>query len=208
MASPYQERFAMLQRLVAPKLLVERRVVASGEEIASFLKQAMDAGQEGVMAKRLDAPYTAGKRGKNWLKIKPADTLDVVLLAAEWGHGRRRGTLSNYWLGVRDGDTWQMIGKTFKGLTDAERLQLMQQLLAAKVSEEPGVVHVKPELVVEVAYNDVQKSPTYSSGFALRFARVKRIRSDKGPQDVDTYQTLQARYEKQFERKGRARDAE
>ena len=155
------------------------------------------------MAKRLDAPYTAGKRGKNWLKLKPADTLDVVVLAAEWGHGRRRGVLSNYWLGVRDGDSWQMIGKTFKGLTDAERLQLMQQLLAIQVSEEPGVVHVKPELVVEVAYNDVQKSPTYRSGFALRFARVVRIRSDKGPKDADTYQTLQALYEKQFERKGR-----
>lgn len=201
---PYEERFAALEKLVPPKLLVERRIVTSKEEMDSFLTQAMDAGHEGLMAKRLDAPYTAGKRGKNWLKLKPADTLDVVLLAAEWGHGRRRGTLSNYWLGVRDGDNWQMIGKTFKGLTDAERLQLMQQLLAVKVSEEAGLVRVRPELVVEVAYNDVQKSPTYTSGFALRFARVKRIRSDKGPQDADTYQKLKALYEKQFERKGRA----
>jgi DNA ligase 1 len=203
---PYQERFAELEKLVPPKLLVERRLVTSKDEIVSFLAQAMEAGHEGLVAKRLDAPYSAGKRGKNWLKIKPADTLDVVLLAAEWGHGRRRGVLSNYWLGVRDGDGWQMIGKTFKGLTDAERMQLMQQLLRVKVSEEPGVVHVKPELVVEVTYNDVQKSPTYSSGFALRFARVTRIRSDKGPQDADTYQRLKMLYEKQFERKGRAHD--
>jgi DNA ligase 1 len=203
--SPYQERFATLEKLVPPTQRVERRVVTSSDELASFLTQALEAGHEGLMAKRLDAPYTAGKRGKNWLKIKPADTLDVVLLAAEWGHGRRRGFLSNYWLGVRDGAQWQMIGKTFKGLTDAERSRLMQQLLTLKTLEEPGVVHVKPELVVEVAYNDVQKSPTYSSGFALRFARVKRIRSDKGPQDADTYQRLKTLYEKQFERKGRAR---
>lgn len=207
MDAPYQERFAALEKLVPPKLLVERRVVTSKEELDSFLTLAMKAGHEGLMAKRLDAPYTAGKRGKNWLKVKPADTLDVVLLAAEWGHGRRRGTLSNYWLGVRDGDNWQMIGKTFKGLTDAARLQLMERLLAVKVSEEPGVVHVKPEIVVEVAYNDVQKSPTYSSGFALRFARVTRIRDDKGPLDADTYQRLRTLYEKQFERKGRASDA-
>jgi DNA ligase-1 len=204
---PYEERFAALEKLVPPKLLVERRIATSTDEIVSFLTEAMQAGNEGLMAKRPDAPYAAGKRGKNWLKIKPAETLDVVVLAAEWGHGRRRGTLSNYWLGVRDGDGWQMIGKTFKGLTDAARLQLMQQLLAVKMSEEPGVVHVKPELVVEVTYNDVQKSPTYSSGFALRFARVTRIRSDKGPQEADTYQRLQELYEKQFERKGRADDA-
>jgi DNA ligase 1 len=204
MESPYEERVAKLETLVPPTLRVERRVVTSNEEIDSFLSQSVEAGHEGLMAKRLDSPYTAGKRGKNWLKIKPADTLDVVLLAAEWGHGRRRGSLSNYWMGVRDGDGWQMIGKTFKGLTDAERAQLMKQLLGVKVSEEPGVVHVRPELVVEVTYNDVQKSPTYSSGFALRFARVTRIRSDKGPQDADTYQRLKALYEKQFERKGRA----
>ncbi|MGO9829708.1 MAG: ATP-dependent DNA ligase [Myxococcaceae bacterium] len=201
---PYRERFSTLQKLVPPELLVEQRVVASSEEFGSFLTRSMDAGHEGLMAKRLDAPYTAGKRGQNWLKIKPADTLDVVVLAAEWGHGRRQGVLSNYWLGVRDGDTWQMIGKTFKGLTDAARVQLGEELLAIKVGEEPGVVHVKPELVVEVAYNEVLKSPTYSSGFALRFARVTRVRSDKGPQDADTYQRLGALYEKQFERKGRA----
>jgi DNA ligase-1 len=204
---PYEERFAALASLVPQALLVERRLVTSSEEIAHFLSQAMSSGHEGLVAKRLDASYSAGKRGKNWLKIKPSSTLDLVVLAAEWGHGRRRGTLSNYWLGVRDGDGWQMIGKTFKGLTDVERLQLMRQLLAVKVSEGPSVVHVRPELVVEVTYNDVQKSPTYSSGFALRFARITRIRSDKGPQDADTYETLKGLYERQFERKGRAHDS-
>jgi DNA ligase-1 len=203
---PYQERFATLEKLMPANLLVERRLVTSEDEVAAFLTRAMSAGHEGLMAKRLDAPYSAGKRGKNWLKIKPADTLDVVVLAAEWGHGRRQGLLSNYWLGVRDGEKWQMIGKTFKGLTDSERLELMQRLLAVKVSEGAGVVHVEPELVVEVTYNDVQRSPTYSSGFALRFARVTRIRSDKGPQDADTYQSLKALYAKQFERKGRVHD--
>jgi DNA ligase 1 len=206
MDSPYQERRAALEKLVPDALRVERHVVTSGGELAAVLQRALDAGHEGVMAKRLDAPYTAGKRGKNWLKIKPADALDVVLLAAEWGHGRRKGSLSNYWLGVRDGEGWQMIGKTFKGLTDAERWQLTQQLLSLKTLEEPGIVHVRPEIVVEVAYNDVQKSPTYSSGFALRFARVKRIRSDKGPGEADTYQRLKALYEKQFDRKGRVSD--
>jgi DNA ligase-1 len=206
MELPCQERFARLGKLVRPEQLVERRVVTSEQEMLGFLSEAMKAGHEGLMAKRLDAPYVAGKRGKNWLKLKPADTLDVVLLAAEWGHGRRRGTLSNYWLGVRDGEGWQMVGKTFKGLTDAERLQLMAELLAVKVSEASGVVHVKPELVVEVTFNDVQRSPTYSSGFALRFARVTRIRSDKGPEDADTYQRLKSLYEGQFERKGRAHE--
>lgn len=204
---PYQERFRALEGLVPPALLVERRIVSSPEDMDALLAEALRAGHEGLMAKRLDAPYAAGKRGKSWLKLKPADTLDVVLLAAEWGHGRRQGTLSNYWLGVRDGDGWQMVGKTFKGLTDAERLQLMEALLPLKTSEAQGVVHVRPQLVVEVTYNDVQKSPTYSSGFALRFARVTRIRTDKGPQDADTYARLQALYEKQFERKGRLKDA-
>jgi DNA ligase-1 len=203
MDAPSVERFAALEKLVPQELLVERRLVTTEAESASFLAEAMAAGHEGVMAKRLDAPYTAGKRGRNWLKIKPADTLDVVVLAAEWGHGRRQGVLSNYWLGVRDGEGWQMIGKTFKGLTDVERLRLMQQLLLNKASEGGGVVHVRPEVVIEITYNDVQRSPTYSSGFALRFARVTRIRNDKGPQDADTYQRVQELFAKQFERKGR-----
>ena len=155
------------------------------------------------MAKNLKSPYQSGKRGKLWFKIKPAETLDVVLLAAEWGHGRRAGTLSNYWLGVRDGDQWQMIGKTFKGLTDQQRIDLMQRLLEIKTSEDSWVVHVRPELVVEVAYNEIQASPRYSSGYALRFARVVRIREDKGAMDADTYNRLKSLYLGQFERKGK-----
>jgi DNA ligase-1 len=203
MSTPYQERWAMLERLVPPQLLVPRIVTSSRREIEEFLQRALEAGHEGLMAKRLDSHYTVGKRGKNWCKIKPAETLDLVILAAEWGHGRRTGTLSNYWLGVRDDSRWQMIGKTFKGLTDQQRLELMQRLLSVKTSEDSWIVHVRPEVVVEVAYNEIQRSPRYESTFSLRFARITRIRDDKGPGDADTYQRLQELYAKQFERKGK-----
>jgi DNA ligase-1 len=202
--APYRERWAALQGLVPADVLAKRIVTRSRDEIEAFLKEALDAGHEGLMAKQLDSPYSVGKRGKRWFKIKRADTLDVAILAAEWGHGRRQGTLSNYWLGVRDGDGWQMIGKTFKGLTDRERLDLMARLLPLKTREEPWVVHVRPEVVVEIAYNEIQRSPHYESGFTLRFARVARIRDDKGPGDADTYDRLKELYAKQFERKGAA----
>jgi len=161
------------------------------------------------MAKQLDSTYTVGKRGKKWFKIKRADTLDCAIIAAEWGHGRREGWLSNYWLAVRDeaAGAFQMIGKTFKGLTDKEFDRMTQRLLELKEREEPWVVHVRPEVVVEVAYNEVQRSPHYPSGFALRFARVTRIRDDKGPNDVNTYERLKQLYAKQFERKGAAFEA-
>ncbi len=202
MSAPYSERWTALEQLVPKELMVPRIVTSSRLEIEKFLKQALEAGHEGLMAKRLDSPYAVGKRGKKWFKIKPTETLDVALLAAEWGHGRRAGTLSNYWLGVRDGATWQMIGKTFKGLTDQERSGVMKRLLALKTAEDAWVVHVQPKVIVEVTYNEIQKSPRYESGFALRFARVTRIREDKGPDDADTYERLKALYRKQFERKG------
>jgi len=204
MSSAYVERWAALERIVPPEILAKRMITSSRTEIESFLKEALEAGHEGLMAKQLDSPYTVGKRGKRWFKIKPADTLDAGILAAEWGHGRRQGTLSNYWLGVRDGERWQMIGKTFKGLTDQERLDLMDRLIALKTREEPWVVHVRPEVVVEIAYNEIQRSPHYESGFALRFARVARIRDDKEPGEADTYARLKELYAKQFERKGKA----
>jgi len=204
MAAPYRQRWEALERLVPPSLLVPRVVTSSREEIEAFLQRALSAGHEGLMAKRLDAPYAVGKRGKNWFKIKPAETLDLVILAAEWGHGRRTGTLSNYWLGIRDSSGWQMIGKTFKGLTDLERAEVMKRLLDAKSTEEPWIVHVRPAVVVEVAYNEIQRSPRYESGFALRFARITRIRDDKAPGDADTYQRLKELYQKQFERKGKS----
>jgi len=203
MARPYRERWDRLERLVPAPLLVSRLVSSDRVQLEAFLQQALRAGHEGLMAKNLESPYQSGKRGKLWFKIKPADTLDMVILAAEWGHGRRAGTLSNYWLGVRDGDQWQMIGKTFKGLTDQQRLDLMERLLEIKTSEDSWVVHVRPELVVEVAYNEIQASPRYSSGYALRFARVVRIREDKGAIDADTYDRLKSLYLRQFERKGK-----
>jgi len=201
---PYRERWDALARIAPPELLARRIVSSSASEIEAFLAAALAEGHEGLMAKALDAAYQPGKRGKKWFKLKPAETLDVAILAAEWGHGRRTGTLSNYWLGVRDRKQWQMIGKTFKGLTDAERLAVMGRLLALKTSEDRWVVHVRPEVVVEVAYNEIQRSPHYESGFALRFARITRIREDKGPRDAETYARLKSLYARQFERKGEA----
>ncbi len=203
-ARPNRERWDALARVAPPALLASRIVSSSAPEIDAFLEAALAAGHEGLMAKALDSTYQPGKRGKKWFKLKPAETLDVAILAAEWGHGRRTGTLSNYWLGVRDRKRWQMIGKTFKGLTDRERLDVMGRLLALKTREDTWIVHVRPELVVEVAYNEIQRSPHYESGFALRFARITRIRDDKGPGDADTYARLKALYARQFERKGEA----
>lgn len=202
---PYRARWELLERLVPPDLLTSRRVARTREEIESFLREALRAGHEGLMAKHLEASYSVGKRGKKWFKIKPADHLDMAIVAAEWGSGRREGWLSNYWLAVRDERTGehQMIGKTFKGLTDAEFTAMTERLRGLATSEERWGLHVRPDVVVEVAYNEIQRSPHYPSGFALRFARIVRIRDDKGPHDVDTYGRLRELYAKQFERKGR-----
>ena len=141
------------------------------------------------MVKALDAPYEAGRRGSAWLKVKPRHTLDLVVLAAEWGHGRRRGRLSNLWLGTREG---VMLGKTFKGLTDEMLAWQTERLLALEVGREGHVVHVRPELVVEIAFDGVQASPRYSGGVALRFARVLRYRTDKTASEADTLDTVPA----------------
>lgn len=203
---PYRERWDLLASLTPPDVLAKRIVARSVPEIEAFLKEALDAGHEGLMAKALDSDYAPGKRGKKWFKIKPVETLDCAIVAAEWGHGRRVGTLSNVHLAVRGGPTgdWAMIGKTFKGLTDAERLAMTERLRGLKISEDQWTVHVRPEILVEIAYNEIQRSPRYPSGFALRFARITRVRDDKGPADADTYERLQALYGKQFERKGAA----
>jgi len=151
------------------------------------------------MAKSLDAPYTAGQRGFNWLKLKPAKTLDLVILAVEWGSGRRKGWLSNLHLGARDPESGRfvMLGKTFKGLTDEMLKWQTERLLSLEISRDEWTVHVRPELVVEIAFNDIQESPRYPAGLALRFARVKRFRPDKSAAEADTIQTVAEIFEKQ-----------
>ncbi len=175
-------RIARVERVVP-------RDVAEGEQ---FLKRARAAGHEGVMAKNLTSPYAPGERGKHWLKIKPVITLDLVIVAAEWGYGRRTGWLSNVHLAARDEESGELleVGKTFKGFTDAEFKTLTERLLELKTRETRGTVWVKPQVVVEVAFNNVQSSPRYKSKVALRFARVVRIRADKYVAEVDTVQTL------------------
>jgi DNA ligase-1 len=159
-------------------------------------KEAIDAGHEGLMAKALDAPYQAGGRGQSWLKVKPAHTLDLVVLAAEWGHGRRRGWLSNLHLGARDPSSGQfvMLGKTFKGMTDEMLQWQTERLQEIEISRDRWAVYVRPELVVEVAFNEIQASPQYPGGLALRFARVKGYRPDKSPEEADTMESVRAIY--------------
>lgn len=207
--TPYRERWARLEALVPREVLTPRKIARTPQAIEAYLRESLEAGHEGLMAKALDSTYSVGKRGKKWFKIKPADRLDMAIVAAEWGSGRREGWLSNYWLAVRDEASggFQMIGKTFKGLTDAEFEAMTARMKALATSEERWGFHVRPEVIVEVAYNEIQKSPHYPSGFALRFARIVRIRDDKGPEDADTYARLKTLYAKQFERKGRGPDS-
>ncbi|MCL4490079.1 MAG: ATP-dependent DNA ligase [Chloroflexi bacterium] len=189
---PNAARWQALTEVAGGIARVERRVPESVAEGQAFLKQAQDAGHEGVMAKLLASPYLPGERGKHWLKIKPIITLDLVIVAADWGYGRRTGWLSNVHLAARDSETneWLEVGKTFKGFTDAEFKALTDRLLALKVKETRGTVWVKPQIVAEVAFNNVQTSPQYKSGVALRFARVVRLRDDKPPEETDTVETL------------------
>ncbi|HVQ29183.1 MAG TPA: ATP-dependent DNA ligase [Vicinamibacteria bacterium] len=196
---PYAERFARLARMVPTASLLPRQVTSRPDEAASFLRASLDAGHEGLMAKSLLAPYTAGQRGYNWLKLKQARTLDLVVLAVEWGSGRRKGWLSNLHLGARDAESGQfvMLGKTFKGLTDAMLRWQTEKLLSLETGRDQWSVQVRPELVVEIAFNDVQESPRYPAGLALRFARVKRYREDKPASEADTVQTVRAIFDQQ-----------
>ena len=191
---PARERLAVLDDRLPPALVVPR--VETGDVVAAqaFLEDALARGHEGVMVKDLDAPYEAGRRGAGWLKVKPAHTLDLVVLAAEWGHGRRRGKLSNLHLAARDaeGGGFVMLGKTFKGMTDEMLAWQTERLLALETRRDAHTVHVRPELVVEIAFDGVQTSPRYPGGFALRFARVKGYRSDKGVDEVDTIDAVRA----------------
>lgn len=190
------ERFAAMREVLDAGLLVSRMVTSELERARSFVAEALAAGHEGVMAKSLDAPYEAGSRGKAWLKVKTAHTLDLVVLAAEWGSGRRRGWLSNLHLGARDPETGEfvMLGKTFKGMTDEILEWQTKRLQEIAIGRDQGSVTVRPELVVEVAFNDVQKSPHYPGGLALRFARLKAYREDKRPAEADTIDTVREIY--------------
>ncbi|MCA9797676.1 MAG: ATP-dependent DNA ligase, partial [Candidatus Eremiobacteraeota bacterium] len=191
---PQAERADVLADAVPEALRVRRLVTGEPEAARDFVDAAFADGHEGVMAKAPDAPYEAGGRGAGWLKIKRANTLDLVVLAAEWGHGRRRGWLSNLHLGAYDPASggFVMLGKTFKGMTDAMLAWQTEHLQAIATERDGHVVHVRPELVVEIAFNDIQASTTYAGGLALRFARVKAYRSDKRPEDADTIDTVRA----------------
>jgi DNA ligase-1 len=182
---------------VPEALRVPRLVTDSASEAQSFYEGALAAGHEGLVAKSLDASYEAGNRGAGWLKIKRAHTLDLVVIAAEWGHGRRTGKLSNLHLGALDPETGEyvMLGKTFKGLTDATLAWQTRELLAREVSRENGTVHVRPELVVEIAFSDLQESSRYPGGLALRLARVKRYRDDKQAAEADTMTSVRRIHE-------------
>jgi DNA ligase-1 len=193
---PFTERHAELARLV-PEPMRVRRTLVSGPDDApaaeTFLADTLARGHEGVVVKGLDAPYSAGRRGASWLKVKPVHTLDLVVLAAEWGHGRRTGKLSNLHLGVRNEDgSFAMLGKTFKGMTDAMLGWQTERLQELAVEDNGHVVTVRPELVVEIAYDGLQRSTRYPAGVTLRFARVVRYREDKTPAEADTVGTLLA----------------
>jgi DNA ligase-1 len=189
---PLRERLEIVDAVVGERR-IPGLVTASPDEAAAFLDGALAAGHEGVMVKALDSPYEAGRRGSAWRKVKPVRTLDLVVLAAEWGHGRRQGWLSNLHLAARGPDgTFVMVGKTFKGLTDAMLEWQTKELSAREIGRDGITVHVRPELVVEVALDGVQVSRRYPGGVALRFARVRRYRDDKTADAADPIEAVQA----------------
>jgi DNA ligase-1 len=207
---PYEERRRILEQTRGTMIAAARNTphtLAEGEE---FAEQAYRDGHEGVMVKHLFSPYRPGVRGKSWFKVKHILSLDVVIVAADWGYGRRHGWLSNYHLAVRDEETGAFleVGKTFKGLTDVEFQLMTERLLALEAHRKGGTVYVEPRVMVEVLFNEIQASPQYESGFALRFARISRLREDKKPADADTLQTLTELFSKQFAHKGRLEETE
>ena len=190
---PLRERLAVLDA-VAGQHLVRRLVTADAGQAATFFDETVAQGLEGVVVKSLDAPYAAGRRGAGWVKVKPRHTLDLVVLAVEQGSGRRSGWLSNIWLGARDpdGDGFVMLGKTFKGMTDEMLAWQTQRFTELETGREGHVVHVRPEQVVEIAFDGLQRSTRYPGGLALRFARVVRYRDDKTAAEADTIDAVRA----------------
>jgi DNA ligase-1 len=202
----YSKRRKELEKIVPLPFLVERIVSDDLTQIQSFFKKSQELGHEGLVAKTLDSPYTPGVRGGYWLKIKHTlRTLDLVIVAAEWGHGRRKDWLSDYHLAVRDEESGEflVVGKTYKGFTDKEFEEITKKLMERKISSHGHIVQVRPEIVVEVIASEVQESPTYESGMALRFARIDRLREDKGPMDAMTLAELKEVYDNQFQFKAR-----
>ena len=193
---PLSARRGVLDEMVPPPFRLPSIVTADVAEAAAFMDDAVGRGLEGVMVKDLSSPYAAGRRGGSWRKVKPVHTFDLVVLAAEWGHGRRQGWLSNLHLGARGDDGFVMVGKTFKGMTDEllrwQTDELQRIAIATGNEESRHVVHVRPEKVVEVAIDGVQRSPRYPGGVALRFARIRRYRPDKSAADADRIEALQA----------------
>jgi len=189
---PDVERRDALAAVVPPEMLMPRLVTADADEADAFFRDSVAHGHEGVVVKSLATPYAAGRRGAGWIKVKPRHTLDLVVLAVEWGHGRRQGWLSNLHLGARDPETggWVMLGKTFKGLTDELLTWQTARLQELEDHRDDWTVYVRPELVVEVAFDGVQRSPRYPGGVALRFARVLRYREDKPAAEADTIDSV------------------
>jgi len=199
---PYEERYAALSEVAAvPGIERASRIlpadVAAGNQ---FYARTIADGYEGIVAKALASHYMPGARGRGWVKIKTARTLDLVIVAADWGYGRRKGWLSNYHLAARDeaAGGFAEVGKTFKGLTDAQFGAITERLLALKIQDAHGTVTVRPEVVVEVAYSDIQRSPRYAGGMALRFARIVGVRSDKTATESDTIATVAAAFDRQM----------
>jgi len=190
---PARERWVRLRER-APALAVPQRLVGTPDAAGAAYDEALAHGHEGILVKSPEAPYEAGARGYAWVKVKAAHTLDLVVLAVEWGNGRRQGWLSNLHLGARDPRTGEfvMLGKTFKGMSDEMLAWQTAEFQRLAVREEGNVVHVRPERVVEIAFNDVQESPRYPGGMALRLARVKAYRPDKSPEEADTVETVRA----------------
>ncbi|HEX6321455.1 MAG TPA: ATP-dependent DNA ligase [Burkholderiales bacterium] len=194
---PARERHDLLRELLPAGVVTPSLVTGDVQQAQAFYHETLARGHEGIMVKALEAPYESGRRGAGWLKLKRARTLDLVVLAAEWGSGRRRGRLSNLHLGARDpaGGGFVMLGKTFKGLTDQMLEWQTRAFLEREAARDDTTVRVRPELVVEIAFNDLQESPHYPAGLALRFARVKGYRPDKRPEDADTIDTVRRIYE-------------
>jgi DNA ligase-1 len=190
---PARDRFDALAGVLPGRLVVPRRVTRDGDEAEEFFTEVVALGHEGVVLKSLDAPYEAGRRGASWIKVKPRHTLDLVVLAVEWGSGRRAGLLSNIHLGARDGDGgFTMLGKTFKGMSDEMLAWQTERFLELETSRSGHVVHLRPEQVVEVAFDGIQTSSRYPGGMALRFARVIRYRDDKTAEEADALDTVRA----------------